>query len=549
MVRRLSFEKDIQSKLPLEKFAPILERTAQVVVAALTLVVLIQQLSSLYIFPMPDSARWWGDETGQIVELKAETQQGYASIPIGKGSTVAITNGILRGNSWLAALVYGVPSRIFSDSCDVVSIGRTVTAILSVGLLVALFFCCRSLEVSVVFSQLAVLILLTTRSFLFASHAARLDIAAGLAILLWVTYALKKISAYQKGEWVPSARWFFFFGAITFSLATLSIHLLTLLPLAAIYLLFTLGAFKKPARLLAAIGGVAMVALILLGIYVLSGAPMTLFGVTAKHTQFHSVISEVPITKLFSRSVQFANLHQRWDGFIHEAPSILLLMGFGLVAAFMSRKQSFVAIAMLACVIVSWLLFQSYAIYYYLHVLPVLVLISFGSIAHILTQKRLVPSLFSIVVAFLVAHFGFYDGVHAKESAIRLTASNRSVLEAAFATIPLEKSPVVLIQNPGLAWLLKRDPFGTMSEHFISFPLDDRPPSEVMKAQRVQYLALYSEPGNPNYADEFAPLKQVADSLGTMVSTKTGLLFDAGRDYFALDTMRIDTLRLYKLPF
>ena len=473
--------------LPLEKFAPILEKTAQVVIAALTLVVLVQQLSSLYIFPMPDSARWWGDETGQIVELKAETQQGYASIPIGKGSTVAVTNGILRGNSWLAALVYGVPARLFSDTCDVVSIGRTVTAILSCALLVALFFCCRSLGVPVVLSELAVLLLLSTRSFLFASHAARLDIAAGLAILLWITVAAKKISAYQRGEWIPSARWFFFFGAITFSLATLSIHLLTLLPLAGIYLLFALGAFKKPSRLLATIGGVATVALVLLGVYVISGAPLTLFGVTAKHTQFHSVISEVPITKLFSRSVQLANLHQRWDGFIHEAPAILLLMGLGVVAAFMSRKQSFVAISLLACVIVSWLLFQSYAIYYYLHVLPVIVLVTFVLLSRVLSEKGAFVSIFSVVVAFLVAHFGFYDGVHAKESATRLTKSNRSALEVAFATVSLEKSPVVLIQNPGLAWLLKRDQAGTMTEHFISFPLDDRAPSEVLKAQKVQY--------------------------------------------------------------
>ena len=130
-----------------------------------------------------------------------------------------------------------------------------------------------------------------------------------------------------------------------------------------------------------------------------------------------------------------------------------------------------------------------------------------------------------------------------------MTKSNRSALEVAFATVSLEKSPVVLIQNPGLAWLLKRDQAGTMTEHFISFPLDDRAPSEVLKAQKVQYLVLYSESGHPNYADEFVPLKRVADSLGTTVSTKTGLLFDAGRNYFAMDTTRIDTLRLYKLPF
>src|SRR5450631_2551418 len=95
------------------------------VIAMAIVVVLIAQARLLYVFPQPDSARWWGDETGQMLELRAEVQNGYARIPTGLGSSVAITNGIVRGNSWLAAAIYGLPAQLFSGCANLVDIGRT----------------------------------------------------------------------------------------------------------------------------------------------------------------------------------------------------------------------------------------------------------------------------------------------------------------------------------------------------------------------------------------------------------------------------------------
>src|SRR5579864_4094990 len=89
--------------------------------------VLFLQARMLYDFPQPDSARWWGDETGQMLELRTELHDGYAHIPTGLGSSVAITNGLVRGNSWLAAAIYGTPALIFSNAADLVTIGRTIT--------------------------------------------------------------------------------------------------------------------------------------------------------------------------------------------------------------------------------------------------------------------------------------------------------------------------------------------------------------------------------------------------------------------------------------
>lgn len=80
------------------------ERMAAAWIAALIVVVLIAQARLLYVFPQPDSARWWGDETGQMLELRTELQDGYARIPTALGSSVAVTNG-------LVAEIPGLPRR------------------------------------------------------------------------------------------------------------------------------------------------------------------------------------------------------------------------------------------------------------------------------------------------------------------------------------------------------------------------------------------------------------------------------------------------------
>src|SRR5689334_3548967 len=97
---------------------PSMERVASWAIAGMIVIILAAQARLLYVFPQPDSARWWGDETGQMIELRAEVEEGYARIPTGLGSSVAITNGLVRGNSWLAAAVYGFPAYLLTKVAD-----------------------------------------------------------------------------------------------------------------------------------------------------------------------------------------------------------------------------------------------------------------------------------------------------------------------------------------------------------------------------------------------------------------------------------------------
>ncbi len=503
---------------------------------------------------MPDSARWWGDETGQIIELKAELHDGFAHIPIGFGSTVAVTNGIVRGNSWLAAIVYGLPAIVFSSLADLVSIGRTVTAILSVVLVGFLFYAMRAFGVDRLLALFATLLLISTRSFFFASHAARLDVAAGLALVGCVFYLSQVFERWTLASCQPSARWFFLLGAGMLLLATLSIHLLTLLAPIGLLALYHFGAFKHLSHLGAAVGGVLAVAAVLFAIYVISGAPITLFGTTVLHTQFHSVIDEIPITKLISPNAQIGNLLERWEGFIAEAPAMFVLLVVAVAVCILRFKHHALTLserfAVQACVlaVLSWLLFESYAMYYYMQVLPLIALVLTFVISRAVprlilkSETRLALSFGAIVIFY----FGIADASRAGTSGARITGVNEQALRHTMQNM-INPRGVILAQNPALAWLLYHTELTVMSPHFLEFPLNERADVEVMRGEQVAYVLSYTESGQSNYSFEVTPMKHVTDSLGELIATEHGRLLDVNRNYFALDSTRIDTLKLYKL--
>src|SRR5665213_1616735 len=227
-------DSEIPSKARSKTSSFIIHHSSLLVV--LVILMLAAQARLLYVFPQPDSARWWGDETGQMLELRTELEGGFARIPTGLGSSVAITNGLVRGNSWLAAVVYGVPAIIFSSETDLVTIGRTVTFVLALLLLFVLYSMLRKFHAPPLLAIFATLLLVSTRSFFFASHAARLDIAAGLTVLGFVWYLASRYERFREGRWTPSARWYFGYGIAVVFFATLSIHLVTLLGALTLYM-------------------------------------------------------------------------------------------------------------------------------------------------------------------------------------------------------------------------------------------------------------------------------------------------------------------------
>ena len=516
------------------------ERFAAAFIAALVVIVLVLQARLLYIFPQPDSARWWGDETGQMLELRTELQDGYARIPTALGSSVAITNGLVRGNSWLAAALYGAPVLVFSDSSDLVTIGRTITFVLSIGLLFAMYGILRKNQVSRVLSLFALLLLTTMRSFFFASHAARLDVAASIAVLAFVWYLSSRYDALKQGRWKPSSLWYFCYGATVVLFATLSIHLLTLLGALSLYMFWQFGAFRRPSAIASVAAGAAITAGLFLSIYAMSGAPMSLFGPSYAPNQFQSVAAELPILRPFSRSVQVANMLERIHGVWAEAPAFLMLVFIAIALRFTVRSSVQKSnrgtwISGAAIVIgVAWLLFQSPALYYYIQVLPLFV------VAIVIGLSRRWKSdlaTLSMVVGISVAlfAFGMIDSMRAEGTARAIERGNHHALPEAIDLVPRNADssapPLILAQNPAIAMLEHESSVRLMTAHLVSFPVSSEPIAKVLRNLNVQYVLLYAAHDGSIYSADYHALRPLADSIGAVVLRKPGILFDVHRDY------------------
>lgn len=522
------------------------QKIALFALSAVLLFVLGFQFQSLFTLPQYDGARWWGDEFGQIVELKSELEGGYARIPTGKGATVEVTNGIVRGNSWIAAFVYGLPALIFYPSFDLVTIGRVITAVLSLVLLLVLGKSLTRFSVSQVLAIAALLLLVANRSFLFASHAARLDIAAGLAVVGWVAFCARKLWSTEART--LSKQWFFFFGAVTFFLVTFSIHLLTLLGPVAIYAIYRLSKGARTSAFLYSVTGVCVIAALLFVVYLITGAPITLFGETSHHIQSYDVLGAMPAFHPFSFSTQFANLVQRFQQFAEEAPVILAMTMLSIIVTILlwksfTNETRFISICTLI-VAISWLEFQSSAIYYLLHLTPLLILQAMV-VMHTALEAKSEGSYAFAVIAVIASVLHLVDASPATVTAQTIHNENERALAVILPKLENTDSRVIA-QYPAVPQLHRELGDRLVTTHFLNFPREDKKPEEVLREQNVRSIVLYRTSRVQDYSFEVAPLWDIAQKFGTLDTIITGRLFDVDIDYFKGHRGR-DTLYLFRL--
>jgi hypothetical protein len=536
------------------------ERFAAAIIALLLVIVLVAQTRTLYIFPQSDGARWWGDETGQMLELRAELHDGFARIPTGLGSSVAITNGLIRGNSWFAAAIYGLPVLLFSNVTDIVSIGRSITLALSIALLLAMYRMMRAQQVPRVLALFSLLILLSSRSFFYASHAARLDVAAGLGVIGIVWYLSARYDELAQMKWKPTWLWYFGYGAVVVLFATLSIHLLTLLGALSLYMLWRFGAFRKIPAIASVVGGAVLMLAVLLSIYAMSGAPFSLYGPSTAPNQFQSVASELPILRPFSRSVQFANILERFHGLWNEAPVFVVLAIVAIILRSAvrtpfqrSNRDKWISSAAIV-ICVAWLLLQSPALYYYIQVLPLFIVAIVIGISR-RWRSALAISVIVVAISITLSIFGLNDAMRAERTAGIIDRNNHAAIMGAIDSIrshEVTERPIVIAQNPAVAMLEHEKSVQLMTAHLVSFPTSSEPIADVLHKLNVQYVLLYVPHDGSVYSADYRALRSIADSLGEIILRRPGILFDVHRDYFAAgalnENLALDTLILYKLP-
>jgi len=502
------------------------------------------QFRSLFIFPEPNSLRWFGDETWLMSEAKQQISTGVVRYPLAIGSQLERGKGLVLGMTWLSAVLYGLPLWIAGH--DPIAVGRCVTATLALLLLISLYVSSRMLGSSSIASAFVVLLLVSTRSFFFASHSARPDLLAGMIVLLAIAIGVRYSE--RTAGLRHSNRWWFVFGAMfLFLVVSSSIHLLTLLAAAAIIFFWQISTkeHRASAAIMSAAGMLSMLCVLILAYY-LANRSIALFPASA--AQFHDVVHSIPILRPLSRSVQVANIVTRFKQFASEAPIIFLLP---IVAPFTLKWKNarhILAFAAIA-VMVSWFLFQGAEINYLIHILPLL----FLCLSIVLARLELrwkspaVPLLALAAVTFV---FGMRDSSTAYKNASRLDTSNnyasRIISDSIASTWRSTSKPRVLTEPPLLDRLSNDTELEVMTDHFISFPLRVEPIDSFFAREHVNYAVLYNSPAYPKDRPRNDPFYRSVMQAGQLVTSYIGASGDIGRDYFNPSDWR-DTVLLLKL--
>jgi hypothetical protein len=537
------------------KFSSALSRSEEIVFSGLLAIasaIFLLDLLSLYSTPVPDSYLWWGDESWLMLEFRNQMMHGVFLHPYALGSSLAHGSGIIFGNMWVTAIFYGIPAAFITPAqMDIVLLGRSITTIFSFTLLVALYEIVRRLTLDRLLALFSMLLLLTSRSFLFTSHSARYDILTALAILLGIYYLLR---IHLPLTILRAA----FMGCIAATTMLVTIHVTLALMLATLVAILYHAGNRWPSLVLGFLGGIVTFVIMLLAISALRGQ-LTLFGMSGTDS-FALNLHDIPALRFFSRSVQIANLSQRW--------TMLRMYGSGYAFVFaglavatlvqylpkLSRTPIRIHAITVVVVLFSWLEFESAAPSSYLiYVLPVL------SIAAALWMKDLVQEHVRIwviaVLSIIVGFFAFRDipGMHGK--GYHLMTANALAVGTALGEMESSDTgihPLVLAFNPAVHEVLRDTNVRLMTTQFIEYPADVSSgrnfySDSILRKVGVNYVLFYSSSIKPDYMREVGPIRSTLDRIGTPVWERPGYFTDIGRTYFGTTLGAPDTLRLYRI--
>ncbi len=342
-----------------------------IVLLALITVVVIDQARFLFVYPIPDTGMWFGDETWTMLTLRELARTGVARVPEAIGSSLAHSNGLINGSVWMSGLVYGVPAEFFRQIASPVSIGRVISFLLALLSLWLIYYLSRRLHARREAAMLCIFALVLSNAFSFSSHSARLDMITGLSILLF--FALLLAAFDHSMEVHNPTRFSYLVPFLAILSLTIYVHVPALIALPALYALWRIKAFRSPRAfgniVLGAIAGAA----IIVGAYWLSAGSFSLLG--SGYNQYYNVANSLPILHLRSWRVQKINTFDRALQVWRVAWPLVIALAAGAItryrskAPLSSRERFFVVGAI--WLILSWVLFGGPAVFYNIYVLPV----------------------------------------------------------------------------------------------------------------------------------------------------------------------------------
>jgi hypothetical protein len=516
----------------------------EILLLAIIVCLLVLQMRSLYVSPIADSYLWWGDETWLMLEFRTQIMEGALRHPLALASSLSHGNGILFSIMWVPAVLYGAPAALL-PTVDIVDVGRTVTAALSILLLLAVYVLSQRIGSSRTSSLFAVLLVLVSRSFLLTSHSARYDILSALAITIGFFAAIHL--ARKRSLTATHA---YLCGVLVAASLLITVHVtlaLGLTMLVAVAMASGVGTrFSNVARYTA--GGLSVVFVVLL-IFWMVGNRTLLMGGSANGYALN--LQDVPVFRPLSRSVQLANLDQKLTRFARLAPgmfavSILCLLAG--VAFFRRNLRAFLrpVPVLLGILVLSWVLIESSAPPSYLiYILPPLAL----TLSRAITDWSRKPWTNHTLgtTALLVSIFAVRDARITETRGLEVSSNNEQAVDAALRTTHTIATPLVVVFNPGIHVAIRDTSVRVMTTHFVEFPDSIQSAWQAMQQEHADFVLLYKSPVLPDYMREVGPISEMLAKHGSLVHQQTGRFTDIGRSYFGKWPGTPDTIQLYRL--
>lgn len=565
---RTDHDRDWKGRISLKKRASLtpsvrirLEGLAIFVLVVVVLVFFYFSFRTLYVFPVPDSYRWYGDETQtwMLLGWKNLLQHGRLTVPIALGSTLEQAPGLLIGSAWVPAVCYGLPQLILSADIDPITIGRTVTMLFAIATLIAIGWASYRLRLSTAAMLLSLGLLATTQSFTFASHSARYDMMTGFAVVLFVAFFALRLNVSSEGR-TQSTRSFAFWLGLCAMLTALAIspHLEALLFLPALYIAWRFGALGNRKNALAFFGGGLVAITVLVGAYMAANHHVSIGGALFEESQAGSYLGNLPIMHPFSWSAQS---HQLWaKGYYlwHEAPAFVMIFPLLVISTIMlavlrrhvddrsSIEQANFLTICLTGALFSALLFQSTLPYYLIHILP---LATLTLLIHLSAWRgtpwlRILIAMSALALAVVMVLVWIPQLRNAGRMGKRIDEANTTAVQAAIEQESRlweagSSRPIVLAQGPSVHELLRDTTIRLMTESFLFFPARREPPEATIAREGVNYIIDYNRPMTPEY--------QTAVRKAMPIFSRSGPLLDRTIDYFHDTTSELDTLTLYQV--
>lgn len=506
--------------------------------------VVVAQAVSLFSIPVPDSIRWFGDESWLMRESMTQGSEGVVRYPEALSSTLAHPKGVILGSTFIRSLLYGVPANLLYPQLNPVDVGRAVSMICGLLVCVVMWVYLRRATQETLLPAIALVALTTCFSFFANSHSARPDMLGGLVIL-------GAAILFTNIEWRGNKQLFGTGALLAFVALGISTHVMLMLAGFALWMLWRRRDELGTRGILTIAGGsLAYVALIVVIRLVLE-EKIYIRGPSGQAAEFGDVWRDIPLLQLFSFSAQSTVLAAKASLIWKEALPLVGLILFALGSRTLKRvpvsslKRPMGSYAVVALLL--WYFAERYHPSYLIHILPLLI-VSVTLLIHKRSGEGMRMLLGSMAIVWvLLWHAEYWPMVERLQGVAR--ANEKAVHELTELITREGKRPLIMTEASMTRALMGDSSVGFMTTHFQFFPDTPQSISAVLAKHHVTHALMFQTARYGYDRNAIDPLLKTLYQEGRLIARSSGTFFDISRDYRSDNAWvpQQDTILLFQL--